>query len=109
MANLFWVKDATIFTPTLSTGALAGVTRAKIIEVAAGHFIPLVEGVFELADLTDAEEIFLTSASLGLSIVTTFDFRQYSVATGSIAGRLREEFQKLRAITQLPSRTTRSS
>ncbi|MGH9972217.1 MAG: aminotransferase class IV [Pyrinomonadaceae bacterium] len=91
-ANLFWVKDGTVYTPTLSTGALAGVTRALVIELAAKNFIPLIEGVQELADLTEADEIFLTSSSLGVVIVTTFDFRQYSVAVGSVASRLREAF-----------------
>ncbi len=94
MANIFWVKDGTAYTPTLSTGALAGVTRAAVIELASKHFIPLIEGVHELSDLTEAHEIFLTSAGLGVAIVTTFDFRQYSVASGSVAARLRDAFQE---------------
>ena len=92
MSNIFWVKDGTVHTPTLSTGALAGVTRACVIELAGKHFIPLVEGVYEMQDLTDADEIFLTSASLGVAIVTTFDFRTYSVSTGSAAATLRDAF-----------------
>ncbi len=95
MANLFWVKEGKVYTPTLSTGALAGVTRAAVIDLAGKHFIPLLEGIYELADLTEAAEIFLTSASLGVAIVTTFDFRQYSVAPESIVTRLREAFRKL--------------
>jgi len=95
MANIFWVKEGKIYTPTLSTGALAGVTRAAVIDLAGKHFIPLLEGVYELADLTEADEIFLTSASLGVAIVTTFDFRQYSVTPESIATRLREALGKL--------------
>jgi branched-subunit amino acid aminotransferase/4-amino-4-deoxychorismate lyase len=94
MANIFWVKDGTVYTPTVSTGALAGVTRAAVIELAGKHFIPLIEGVHELADLTDADEIFLTSAGLGLAIVTTFDFRQYSITEGSLGQRLRASFQQ---------------
>jgi branched-subunit amino acid aminotransferase/4-amino-4-deoxychorismate lyase len=97
MANIFWVKGGTVYTPALSTGALPGVTRGVVIDLSAKHFIPLVEGVFELADLTDADEIFLASASLGIAIVTTFDFRQYSVAAASIAARLRDEYRKLTA------------
>ena len=54
MANIFWVKDGTVHTPTLSTGALAGVTRAAVIDLANKQFIPLIEGVYELADLADA-------------------------------------------------------
>ena len=77
-ANLFWAKNGTLHTPNLSTGALAGVTRECVIEIAHKHFLPLLEGVYEMTDLTDADEIFLTSSSLGVVAVTTFDFRRYS-------------------------------
>lgn len=95
MANIFWVKDGTVYTPTLSTGAMAGVTRAAVIGLATKHFIPLIEGVHELSDLTDSDEIFLTSAGLGVAIVTTFDFRRYSIAPGTVAVRLRDAFRDL--------------
>ena len=95
MANIFWVKDGTVFTPALSTGAIAGITRAAIVELAAKQFIPVIEGVHELADLTEADEIFLTSASLGVALVTTFDFRQYSAASANIFGRLSDAFRDL--------------
>ena len=78
-ANLFWAKNGTLHTPTLSTGALAGITRDCVIDIANKHFLPLLEGIYEMNDLTDADEIFLTSSSLGVAPVTTFDFRRYSV------------------------------
>lgn len=77
-ANLFWAKNGTLHTPALSTGALAGITRDCVIDIANKHFIPLLEGVYEMPDLIDADEIFLTSSSLGVAAVTTFDFRRYS-------------------------------
>ena len=95
MANIFWVKDGTVHTPALSAGALAGITRGCVIKQASQHFIPLVEGVYEMQDLAEADEIFLTSAGLGVAIVTTFDFRTYSVSTGSVAALLREAFREL--------------
>jgi aminodeoxychorismate lyase len=95
MANIFWVKEGTLHTPALSTGAIAGITRAAVIELAGRQFIPVIEGVFELADLTEADEIFLTSASLGVALVTTFDFRQYSVATANICARLSDALKDL--------------
>ncbi len=95
MANIFWVKDGTIHTPTLNTGALAGVTRAAVINLASKQFIPVIEGVNELADIAEADEIFLTSASLGVAVVTTFDFRQYSVTAGSVCRRLSDAFKNL--------------
>jgi 4-amino-4-deoxychorismate lyase len=100
MANIFWVKDGTLHSPTLSTGALAGVTRAAVIELAGKQFIPVIEGVYELADLAEADEIFLTSASLGVAIVTTFDFRQYSVASGNVCARLSEALKDLASKSQ---------
>ena len=95
MANIFWVKDGTLYTPTLATGAIAGVTRAAVIELAEKQFIPIIEGVYELTDLVDADEIFLTSASLGIGLVTTFDFRQYSFTTANVYGRLADALRDL--------------
>ena len=95
-ANLFWAKNGTIHTPALSTGALAGITRECVIEIANKHFIPLLEGIYEMADLTDADEIFLTSSSLGVAPVTTFDFRRYAVEAGSLTTTIRQALDKLR-------------
>jgi branched-subunit amino acid aminotransferase/4-amino-4-deoxychorismate lyase len=95
MANIFWVTDGTVHTPALSTGALAGTTRARIIALANELSIPHVEGVYELSQLADADEIFLTSAGLGVAIVTTFDFHRYTVPVGSVALRLHEAFRQL--------------
>ncbi|HEX8177296.1 MAG TPA: aminotransferase class IV [Pyrinomonadaceae bacterium] len=95
MANIFWVKDGTLHTPALQTGALAGTTRARILELAEDLGIPVIEGVNELAQLGDANEIFLTSAGLGVALVTTFDFHHYTVPVGSVALRLREAFRQL--------------
>ena len=95
MANIFWFTDGTLHTPGLSTGAMAGITRAAVIELAGKQFIPVIEGVYELSDLTEANEIFLTSASLGVAQVTTFDFRRYSVANTNICARLSDAFSVL--------------
>jgi aminodeoxychorismate lyase len=94
-ANLFWARNGTLHTPNLSTGALAGITRECVIEIANKHFIPLLEGIYEMNDLTDADEIFLTSSSLGVAPVTTFDFRRYSVDGGRITTMIAEAFRQL--------------
>ena len=96
-ANLFWARNGTLHTPTLSTGALAGVTRDCVIEIANKHFIPLLEGIYEMTDLTDADEIFLTSSGVGVAPVTTFDFRRYAV-DGSLTTTVAEAFKRLTAL-----------
>lgn len=95
MANLFWVKEGTVHTPSLTTGAVAGVTRERVITLAGELAIPLVEGVYELNDLADADEVFLTSAAIGVARVTTFDFHRYAVTMGSVTTIMREGFRQL--------------
>lgn len=95
MANIFWAHNGTLHTPALSSGALAGVTRECVIEIAARHFIPLLEGVYEIQDLTEADEIFLTSSEVGVAPVTTFDFRRYSAEASAITAMVRNAFSKL--------------
>ncbi|HEY0098578.1 MAG TPA: aminotransferase class IV [Pyrinomonadaceae bacterium] len=94
MANIFWVTRGTIHTPALATGALAGTTRARVIALAEELAFPLVEGTYDTSHLSDADEIFLTSASHGVGLVTTYDFHRYTVAAGSVALRLREAFRQ---------------
>jgi len=93
-ANLFWARNGKLHTPALSTGALAGITRECVIDIANKHFIPLLEGSYEMQDLTEADEIFLTSSSLAVATVTTFDFRRYTVE-GSLTKTIAQAFRQL--------------
>ncbi len=93
-SNVFWVKEGQIHTPVLSTGALAGTTRSKTLELAAQLAIPHIEGVYDMSDLGEADEIFLTSAGFGITHVHTFDFRRYALMAGSVVVRLREAFHQ---------------
>jgi 4-amino-4-deoxychorismate lyase len=95
MANIFWVTRGTIHTPALITGALAGTTRARVIALAEELAVPLVEGTYDASHLGDADEIFLTSATHGVGLVTTYDFHRYTVSAGSVVLRLREAFRQL--------------
>jgi branched-subunit amino acid aminotransferase/4-amino-4-deoxychorismate lyase len=61
LANLFWKKSNAIFTPGLETGCLKGTTREFITE----NFT-VEERKAELNELEKADEIFLTSAGIGV-------------------------------------------
>jgi branched-chain amino acid aminotransferase len=66
-SNLFAVKDGGLVTPPASCGALPGVTRAAILEIAAGLGVQAVERPFGLDDLRAADEAFLTSSLRGIA------------------------------------------
>lgn len=68
MANLFWIKDGKTFTPALETGCLAGTTREFLFET----FV-VKERTATLKELNEADEIFLTSAGIGIGKVTRFE------------------------------------
>ena len=95
LANIFWTRNGQIHTPSLSSGSVAGTTRESVIEIATKSFIPVLEGVYEMSDLLEAEEIFLTSSALGVAPITTFDFRRYSIGQEGIVTTVRNSFSKL--------------
>ena len=58
-ANIFWVQGDEVFTPSLSTGCVAGVTRHLVHEAAIRWKLHVVEGGFTVQRLLDAREVFL--------------------------------------------------
>lgn len=60
--NLFIVKTGSLLTPPLSDGLLPGITRQKVLEVAAQEKIPVQECHISSDDLEIADEIFLTGS-----------------------------------------------
>lgn len=61
-SNLFLTLDGTLHTPPASCGALAGITRAAILELAAEHGVASSEAPVDPELLHDASEAFLTSS-----------------------------------------------
>ena len=61
VTNIWWRLERVLYTPALELGILAGVTRATLIEAAAGLGYELREGAFPLDHLAGAEEAFTSS------------------------------------------------
>ena len=62
LANVFWKKDGAIYTPSLETGCLNGTTREFVLE----SFAEVKERKAGLIELDEADEVFLTSAGIGI-------------------------------------------
>jgi branched-subunit amino acid aminotransferase/4-amino-4-deoxychorismate lyase len=63
LANVFWKKDEEIYTPGIATGCLRGTTREFVLENFAAE-----ERAAALSEINEADEIFLTSAGIGIVI-----------------------------------------
>lgn len=95
MANLFFVKNETVFTPALSTGALDGTTRQCLIGLIKKNDLAVIETNSLLEELETADEIFLTSAGLGVCLVKSFNSKTLQ---HKITSKLQTAFAALIAV-----------
>jgi branched-subunit amino acid aminotransferase/4-amino-4-deoxychorismate lyase len=56
-----WITDGVLETPELDLGILASVTRRAVLDVAARIGVPVVEGVFPLQRMLEADEVIALS------------------------------------------------
>ena len=82
-SNVFAVRAGRCTTPFLSTGLLPGITRQRVMELAATAGIPAVEGDLMPDDLRAADEVFITSSIRGVMPIAQVDDRPIA---GSIPG-----------------------
>jgi len=61
--NVFLALAGTLFTPPLSAGILAGITREVVLELLPGLGIPFDERPLHLDELLSADEAFMTSTT----------------------------------------------
>jgi len=73
--NLFIVKDGQLLTPPLSAGALYGITRQVVMELAAETGRKAIESNLTRYDLFNADECFLTGTAAELVPVVKIDGR----------------------------------
>jgi len=87
-SNVFLVVDGTLATPALTTGCLAGVTRALVI-----HWCGAVEAELPASVLQHASEVFLTSSTRDVQPVGTVDGRGVA-APGPVTVAATAEFAR---------------
>lgn len=73
--NLFILKNGALITPLISDGALDGITRAVLIELAAKIGVPFVERSLTRYDIYTADECFLTGTAAEVIPVVSLDRR----------------------------------
>ena len=65
-ANIFWIKNNRLYTPSLDCGCLNGITRQIILDLAKRSKIEVLEGRFKIKALSDAQEAFITNSLIGI-------------------------------------------
>ncbi len=93
--NIFVVRGNTLVTPPVWCGALEGITRAVLMELAVGLGYEVKEDVLTRYDLYTADEVFLTGTAAEIIGVGTIDRRRIgSGKPGPITKRLAKRFKQ---------------
>ncbi len=99
VSNIFLVKNSILYTPPLETPVLPGIARRTVRQLAQQQSLDMVEKDLFIADVLEADEIFLTNVIM--EVLPVAGVEQHTVGNGKvgpITGRLREGF--LQAIEQ---------
>ena len=80
-SNLFVWTGRLLMTPPVSCGALPGITRSTVMEIASARGVEVQERPFDLAQLMAGQEAFLTSSLRGIAPLVTID--DHAIGAGS--------------------------
>ncbi len=101
--NIFTVKKGVIYTPPISSGALSGVTRNVVFEMAAELGITILEPNMTRYDIFTADECFLTGTAAEIIPAVKLDTRAIGSGTpGPLTRKLIARFRELTASSGEP-------
>lgn len=91
-ANIFFVKDDKLHTPTPDC-FLDGITRRSVIELAHTHNIEVIDRAIKPEEMADFEQCFITGTAAEVTPVS--EIGPYKFQTGRITRTLMEDFDRL--------------
>lgn len=91
--NIFLVKDGIVFTPTLTSAALPGITRDAILKLTKDLGIEVREQVLSRESLYLADEVFMTGTAAEITPVRSVDGIQVGIGRcGPVTKRIQQSF-----------------
>ncbi len=96
ISNVFLVKDSVLYTPSIETPILAGVSRKTVCQIAIKNSIKLVEKDLYIEDVLTADEIFMTNVIMQIMPVNAVE--KHTVGNGKVGimtKRLQKSFDEL--------------
>jgi branched-chain amino acid aminotransferase len=101
--NLFIIKNRALFTPPLSAGALYGITRGTVMDLARNSGMEVSEPNLTRYDLYNADECFVTGTGAEIMPIVKIDGRVIGAGTpGPLTKKLVEEYQALTKVSGEP-------
>jgi branched-chain amino acid aminotransferase len=91
-ANIFCAREGRVWTPPLSSGCLAGITREVMMEIGPGAGVPVEERALFPPDLYGADEVFISSTNRTMLNVSSIAGRAVGIPREPIARKLEKVF-----------------
>jgi branched-chain amino acid aminotransferase len=101
--NIFIAKGGQLQTPPLAAGALHGITRGVVMELARHNGMAVSEPNLTRYDLFNADECFLTGTGAEIIAVVKIDGRVIGRGQpGPVTGKLVDQFRQLTQVSGEP-------
>lgn len=101
--NVFIIKHGQIFTPPITAGALRGITRSIVFDIAAEFDLKVMQANFTRHDIFVADECFLTGTAAEIVPVVKADGRPIGNGKpGPITTRIMARFREMTRETGTP-------
>ena len=78
-ANVFWVSDGKLFTPSLDCAVLPGSVRAFLVQT-----MDVTEGQYTLEDVLKSDHVFVTNALLGAVAIDRVDGSSFRISSNNL-------------------------
>ncbi|MCM3114202.1 aminodeoxychorismate lyase [Neobacillus sp. MER 74] len=93
VSNIFWVKGNCLYTPSVQTGILNGITRQFVSELAKKHYLSVEEGLYSLEHSLEADEMFVTNSIQEIVPISTLEGHEFPGKRGQIVQLLHREYR----------------
>jgi branched-chain amino acid aminotransferase len=80
IANIFWLENGTVFTPSISEGCVAGIMRRHLLEILPEKGFRIETSRLTRKRLFHAEAVFLTNALRGIMPVKEIDGQKFPIS-----------------------------
>lgn len=92
-ANIFFVKDNTVVTPSVESGILPGITRNQVIKLCDKNNIKIIEKNISIDDAITADEVFQTNSLIGIQPISQINERKFSVGNFILFKKISDSYK----------------
>lgn len=97
IANIFWVKDDQVFTPSSECDLLPGVTRSVVLDLFFNQKIEVNHGKYRIEELKKAEAVFCCNSLREIMPVSIIDQDEFD-AEHEVIQKIKEQFESYKTL-----------